>query len=491
MQMEQESKNSSLIIRYDNLLNEQTRLNELSGKEQDLFFSIVGEFIRLNQDSKKSILSIRIKELDVKRICGMTTAQNNMNQANLSKMLQHVSEVALTSLFKIRKYETDPETGEIIYDENGKPIYGKETQQIFHAFFEGKNKKDITVTLNPEAQRYFFGFLLGNFTQFFLKSYISMSAKHAKALYRQLLNGKNALNGYWQPSKKELMTWFGINNENNLKWFMKKLPVYIDQVLNTGDFISLKYQLIYGTEKGHPIKQFLFTYKLKPNRMEIIEKIEQKSLLMEAAIPVYLRTIEETPKKRTIKKSPCLCSVCKGEVYRLKTNDGNIFLCENNAAYHLGTAQCKNDLTKEINQQQIWNDAIDKEESFEKKKNINDLPQVLPTKESRATAKTETPRIPQTKEVQEYFKKYMKEKNIMNSIDYEDFYDYYQSVGWMKNKDPITDWQALARLWIKRQLRFIKQDGYTPIPNEPAEEDYETKRERVMQEFKNAGWPVN
>lgn len=487
--MEQEFQNQPVIVRYDNLLNEQTRLNQLSGKEQDLFFSIIGEFIRLNQDAKKKTLNIRIKELDVKRICGMTSANNNVNQEKLSEMLKHVSEIALTTLFTIRKYETDPETGEIIYDENNKPIYGKETQQIFHAFFEGKDKKDISVKLNPEAQRYFFGFLLGNFTQFFLESYISMSAKHAKSLYRQLLNGKNALNGHWEPSKKELMNWFGLKDNNGLKRFLKSLPTYTQQVLNTGDFVSLNYQYIYGTEKGNPIKQFRFKYELKPNRMDIIAKLHEKAELMSLLSPVYLRTIIETPTEKTIKKEPCICPHCQGKVYRMKTDEGYVFLCENNAENHLGTGQCTHNPTKGINYQQLWNDAVDKEEIYKKESSKKAAKSQTPEPITPHTSST--PNIPTEKEVKEFFESFLNEKGISSPVDYEDFYDYYESKGWMDNKDPIINWKARAKMWIRRQVRFNAENGVREKTTEENEEiDYEAKRRQVMQDFRDAGWSV-
>ena len=52
------------IVKYDNLLNQEYRLNQLTGSEQDLFFAIVAEFNKANKDRtpENPILGIEIPE---------------------------------------------------------------------------------------------------------------------------------------------------------------------------------------------------------------------------------------------------------------------------------------------------------------------------------------------------------------------------------------------------------------------------------------------
>jgi hypothetical protein len=45
----------------------------------------------------------------------------------------------------------------------------------------------------------------------------------------------------------------------------------------------------------------------------------------------------------------------------------------------------------------------------------------------------------------------IKEKIIKNGINAEQFYDFYQSKGWMVGKTKMKDWKACMRTWEKRQ----------------------------------------
>ena len=47
---------------------------------------------------------------------------------------------------------------------------------------------------------------------------------------------------------------------------------------------------------------------------------------------------------------------------------------------------------------------------------------------------------------------YCNERN--NNVDAEKFYDYYSSNGWKVGKNPMKDWKAAARNWIRRKSEF-------------------------------------
>ena len=74
---------------------------------------------------------------------------------------------------------------------------------------------------------------------------------------------------------------------------------------------------------------------------------------------------------------------------------------------------------------------------------------------------------------------YCKERN--NSVDAQQFFDYYESKGWKVGKSPMKDWKASVRTWekndygyhnktvseepTKTQLNFVKSEGYEGAPN--------------------------
>ena len=73
---------------------------------------------------------------------------------------------------------------------------------------------------------------------------------------------------------------------------------------------------------------------------------------------------------------------------------------------------------------------------------------------------------------------YCKERN--NSVDAQQFFDYYESKGWKVGKSPMKDWKASVRTWernsfnnqskvvqeepSKPQLNFVKSEGYEGAP---------------------------
>ncbi len=74
---------------------------------------------------------------------------------------------------------------------------------------------------------------------------------------------------------------------------------------------------------------------------------------------------------------------------------------------------------------------------------------------------------------------YCKERN--NSVDAQQFFDYYESKGWKVGKSPMKDWKSAVRTWErnnfnnnksfseeppKPQLKVIKTEGYDGAPME-------------------------
>lgn len=72
---------------------------------------------------------------------------------------------------------------------------------------------------------------------------------------------------------------------------------------------------------------------------------------------------------------------------------------------------------------------------------------------------------------------YCKERN--NSVDAQQFFDYYESKGWKIGKSPMKDWKAAVRTWERNnfnnnksvpeepsnpQFNVIKAEGYDGVP---------------------------
>jgi hypothetical protein len=69
----------------------------------------------------------------------------------------------------------------------------------------------------------------------------------------------------------------------------------------------------------------------------------------------------------------------------------------------------------------------------------------------------------------EQIKEYCTERN--NKIDAEYFFNYYQSIGWMRGKTKMKDWKSTIRTWEANEDKFATH------------EDKEEKRQRENEEI--------
>ena len=49
-------------------------------------------------------------------------------------------------------------------------------------------------------------------------------------------------------------------------------------------------------------------------------------------------------------------------------------------------------------------------------------------------------------------KKYCLERK--NTINAQQFFDYYESKGWLIGKNPMKDWKAAIRTWEQNQIKY-------------------------------------
>ena len=96
----------------------------------------------------------------------------------------------------------------------------------------------------------------------------------------------------------------------------------------------------------------------------------------------------------------------------------------------------------------------------------------------------------------EQVKDYFSEQGQFDSENQANrFFDYYESNGWMVSKNPMKDWKATVRNWIRRNkpsLNFnqsqgnhnaISQPTYSPNYQQPVKSDAEIYRDKLMAEY--------
>ena len=95
-----------------------------------------------------------------------------------------------------------------------------------------------------------------------------------------------------------------------------------------------------------------------------------------------------------------------------------------------------------------------------------------PTQSARPPARTRfSP--PSVREIEEY----CREKGFL--LDAERFVDYYASIGWRVGKNPMKDWRAAVRTWVKKDTPKPEPEncGYVLAPAEDPFEVAMRKRE--------------
>lgn len=73
-------------------------------------------------------------------------------------------------------------------------------------------------------------------------------------------------------------------------------------------------------------------------------------------------------------------------------------------------------------------------------------------------------RAPTTEEVEEYAADYAEAKGLdPGGFSAERFIDYYTSNGWKVGRNPMKDWKAAARDWVRRDCKEVGGDVYSRL----------------------------
>lgn len=98
-------------------------------------------------------------------------------------------------------------------------------------------------------------------------------------------------------------------------------------------------------------------------------------------------------------------------------------------------------------------------------------------KEMEWEVEQKSPTPPQLKDVVLYF-----EEHDPNKVsDAQKFFNHFSSLGWVKNGQPIVNWQSRADMWINED---VKKSAGKPSPNEAFNWKPPTEEEKAKREVK-------
>ncbi len=106
---------------------------------------------------------------------------------------------------------------------------------------------------------------------------------------------------------------------------------------------------------------------------------------------------------------------------------------------------------------------------------INNNPPISPQGGKRERAKPFTP--PDIDEVRAYC------KDRANSIDPDEWYDFYASKGWMVGKNKMVDWKAAVRTWENKR-RTAESSAVQPPPPEEQRDYHQKMAEQTREAVK-------
>lgn len=269
--MSQKKKDTQrpIMVRYDSQFEKISKFNQLNGKTQNLFFGIMTEISRQRRNSNLHGKYL-LKFLDVRRLAGLTTARGATRQEVLDQMLKTIN-IKLCEFIHITQIRRRK-----IYLNYQHINLRLPTNYVWVEDDTENHSKDVylDITITPKAEKLFFAFDESRpITQFPLNSYVSISKKYAKAIYRQLLESTHVSRGEYRTTIEKFMTDIGANNIGYVK---KIMPEILRQLKKTGDFEPyICYRFFF--DKNLNTEVICFMYDLVSNTPEVSDTILEKS----------------------------------------------------------------------------------------------------------------------------------------------------------------------------------------------------------------------
>ena len=344
-QSEKSIFNTGHIVKVDNSFNKTHEFNRLSAVEQNISWAIISMFSTGDTDAADHVKqSLTVNSSDIRNLAGVGSQGSRLPKNEYRKTINKLRQFFLTQYFVVHIQED----GMLL--ERGTPVF-----RHFDVLNDGEQ---IYLELMPESTHFFSKIFEGiGFSVFALQKMIEISSPSAKILYRLFLDGKHR-NG-WKASYEEICEEFGFTKRTGFYTFYRRLPEYIEQVNQTGDFDILKFDVLRDkTKRGNPITHILFRIKLKPDRIKKLVKNYHSSKAVNRNTTFYdlsiAKTYSSSPnfkqnKDGTVEATVDLkerlvdikCPDCGGNVKAFVKKDGKVaFTCTNSRFWKLGNRNC-------------------------------------------------------------------------------------------------------------------------------------------------------
>ena len=223
------------------------------------------------------------------------------------------------------------------------------------------------------------------------------------------------------------------------------------------------------------------------DELKIIESMKDGYLYSNILLKLYLRSLKNDGKlvvnERIPYNSEMLASVTGHQVGTVKQalsmfkELGLVEILENGAIYMLDIQNFIGKGSTEADRQRLYDRRISDERKQKKLTQSRNLEEILEKstpeieielekeikieKEIDSRASTTTKRERFEKPTLSEIKEYCIERN--NNIDAEEFYSYYESIGWKVGKNPMKNWKFAVITWEKRENK--NKSKYTKKTN--------------------------
>lgn len=236
------------------------------------------------------------------------------------------------------------------------------------------------------------------------------------------------------------------------------------------------------------------------DELKILESMKDGYLYSNILLKLYLRSLKNDGKlvvnERIPYNSEMLASVTGHQVGTIKQalsmfkELGLIEVLENGAIYMLDIQNFIGKGSTEADRQRLYDRRISEERKQNKLTQSRNLEEILKKstpeieielekdieieKEIDSSASTTTKRKRFEKPTLSQITQYCLERN--NSVNAEQFYDYYESNGWKVGKNAMKDWKACVRTW--------ERNGYDkPIKKKNNKQDTLNDMRDLMNEY--------
>lgn len=184
---------------------------------------------------------------------------------------------------------------------------------LFDEFHISVKKKSLTVSVNPKYAFVLNG-LVKNYTKFELESFLKLSSKYAKALFRQLKQWRTT--GSVTMKVEELRNMLGGPASYPVGlWYNKILSPAVNDIIEAGCFDDFRCTVNHERRRGRPVSSYTFSWKPEKTEQKPPKKQKNRFLNIEQSDVDYDKIAQEKVAKRwASEKNPLEHYECDGQI---------------------------------------------------------------------------------------------------------------------------------------------------------------------------------